>query len=91
MNGHNENESPSIEYLLGQITALQLLIARILVELERKNVLNETDLDKCFGIGTAIQQGKTVALHAGKQSPEGHIALRKSLDEIRALLKPGVD
>ena len=91
MDVQHQNENPSIEYLLGQITALQLSIARILVELQRKNVLNQTDIDKFFNIGTAIQSGKTLAYHAGKQSSDCHIANDKTLKEIQALLKPGVD
>ncbi|MDE2916632.1 MAG: hypothetical protein F4142_06770 [Nitrospira sp. SB0675_bin_23] len=91
MDVQHQNENPSIEYLLGQITALQLSIARILVELQRKDVLNETDINQFFSMGTVIQPGKALAFHAGKQSPDCHNAMRKSLDEIRALLKPGVD
>ena len=87
----HQNENPSVEYLLGQITALQLSIARILVELQRKNVLNEADINQFFGMGMAIQPGKALAYHAGKQSPDCHNAQNETLKQIQALLKPGVD
>lgn len=91
MDVQHQNENPSIEYLLGQITALQLSIARILVELQRKDVFNQTELNKFFNTVITIQPGKTLAYHAGKQSADCHIAKDKTFKEIQALLKPGVN
>ena len=91
MNGHNQNDSPSIEVLLGHITALQLILGGLLAKLERDGIYKEEEL-KGFLDSLGIPGGKTLALDAGAQVrfADGNRALFQSRDQIRALLKPGI-
>ena len=57
MNGHNQDNSPSIEVLLGHITALQLIIGGLLGKLQHDGILKENELHR-FLDSLGIPPGK---------------------------------
>ena len=91
MNGHNQDETPSIEVLLGHITGLQLMIGELVVRLKRKDVFSEKDLNEIF-TQSGLRDGKTFAHTSGAQIREADSlqAIRQSKEQVRNLLYPGV-